>query len=341
MLMRCLQLCFLLLATNVVCSMKFRSEKVNYIYEKALQHIADRKRLQKLEVGVFAFQRIPSNTCDIIVKARYGELNKYDKVYMDAKSELHSRSTHEFTSQMEKIDKKLASLLEKYDLQQAVYAFREKMKHKNEAIASHNRKFPSELERFTDERLQQLWETARNGKFSEAELIALHGELKDAERKTKIYHDAVEDLNRVPLENSIHFDDHEALDVKRAQLKATHRDMSDHIDQLHQKIRNESASIFENDRVKRLWKAAQLNGNFSEKDLAIMKEELQHFDKQLRKVAFHKQELDARREERQKQGKMTLHAVEDLELEAKHEKIERKLRKMEKYLDAKARHVEL
>ncbi|WKY10410.1 hypothetical protein Q1695_002622 [Nippostrongylus brasiliensis] len=319
MLMRCLQLCFLLLATNVVCSMKFRSEKVNYIYEKALQHIADRKRLQKLE----------------------GELNKYDKVYMDAKSELHSQSTHEFTSQMEKIDKKLASLLEKYDLQQAVYAFREKMKHKNEAIASHNRKFSSELERFTDERLQQLWETAKNGKFSEAELIALHGELKDAERKTKIYHDAVQELNRVPLENSIHFDDHEALDVKRAQLKATHRDMSDHIDQLHQKIRNESASIFENDRVKRLWKAAQLNGNFSEKDLAIMKEELQHFDKQLRKVAFHKQELDARREERQKQGKMTLHAVEDLELEAKHEKIERKLRKMEKYLDAKARHVEL
>lgn len=52
-------------------------------------------------------------------------------------------------------------------------------------------------------------------------------------------------------------------------------------------------------------------------------------------------ELDARREERQKQGKMALHAVEDVELEAKHEKMERKLRKMEKYLVAKTQHVEL
>ncbi|PIO77626.1 Alpha-2-macroglobulin RAP protein [Teladorsagia circumcincta] len=259
-------------------SSKFRSEKINYIYEKALQHIADRKRLQKLE----------------------GELNNYDNVYMDTKATHKSRSAEEFASQMEKIDKKLVTLLEKYDLQQAVHAFKEKMKHKNEPTTRAHHSEVTELEGFEDERLHQLWETARNGKFSEAELIALHGELKDAERKTRVYDDTLQQLNKVPMENSIHFDDHPSLDKK-----------------------------------------AQMNGNFSQKDLDIMKDELLHFDIQLKKIAFHKKELDARREERQKQGKMTLHAVEDVELEAKHEKMERKLRKLEKYLDSKIRHSEL
>ncbi|KAK6054052.1 Alpha-2-macroglobulin RAP protein [Cooperia oncophora] len=260
---------------------------------------------------------------------------------MDTKSVHKSRSAQEYTSQMEKIDKKLVALLEKYDLQQAVHAFKEKMKHKNEPSRGADHLKVSELEEFDDERLQQLWETAKNGKFSDTELIALHGELKDAERKTRMYGDALQEMNKVPMENSIHFDEHESLDSKKAQLKKIHRDMSDHIDQLHQKINEDNKSPFENDRVRRLWKTAQMNGNFSQKDLDIMKDELLHFDVQLKKIAFHKKELDARREERQKQGKMTLHAVEDVELEAKHEKMERKLRKLEKYLDSKVRHSEL
>ncbi|KIH62742.1 Alpha-2-macroglobulin RAP protein [Ancylostoma duodenale] len=165
----------------------------------------------------------------------------------------------------------------------------------------------------------------------------------------------------VPVENSLHFDESSSVDEKvccvesvfhllrcnllvlhqRVLLKKAHREMSDHLEQLHQKIHAENASPFENERVKRLWKAAQSNGNFSEHDLNVMKDELMHFDKQLKKMDFHKKELEARRAERQKQGKMLLHAVEDVELEARHEKMDRKLRKMEKYLETKARHVEL
>ncbi|VDO40801.1 unnamed protein product [Haemonchus placei] len=319
MLIRWLEVCILFAEILPLMSSKFRSEKINYIYEKALQHIADRKRLQKLE----------------------GELSNYDNVYMDTKAVHKSRSADEFNSQMEKIDKKLVTLLEKYDLQQAIYAFKEKMKHKNEFIESTDHPKVTDLAAFDDERLQQLWETAKNGKFSDIELIALHSELKDAERKTRLYDDTLQQMNKVPMENSIHFDDHHSLDVKKAQLKKVHRDMSEHIDQLHQKIHENTKSPFENDRVRRLWKSAQMNGNFSQKDLDIMKDELLHFDTQLKKIAFHKKELDARREERKKQGKMTLHAVEDLELEAKHEKMERKLRKLEKYLDSKIQHSEL
>ncbi|RCN23842.1 hypothetical protein ANCCAN_30469 [Ancylostoma caninum] len=93
----------LLLEVPQCHSFTFRSEKINYIYEKALQHIADRQRLQRLE----------------------GELNTYDKVYMDTKSDYTSHSPQEFSKQIEKIDNKLALLLEKYDLQQAIHAFKE------------------------------------------------------------------------------------------------------------------------------------------------------------------------------------------------------------------------
>ncbi|EYC39335.1 hypothetical protein Y032_0662g1293 [Ancylostoma ceylanicum] len=309
----------LLLEVPQCFSFTFRSEKINYIYEKALQHIADRQRLQRLE----------------------GELTTYDKVYMDTKTDYTSHSPQEFSKQIEKIDNKLALLLEKYDLQQTIHAFKEKMKHKIEPGRSGSTKWSNELEAFKDERLQKLWEKAKSGMFSESELITLHKELKDAERKTKIYDDALREMNRVPVENSLHFDESSSVDEKRVLLKKAHREMSDHLEQLHQKIHAENASPFENERVRRLWKAAQSNGNFSEHDLNVMKDELMHFDKQLKKMDFHKKELEARRAERQKQGKMLLHAVEDVELEAKHEKMDRKLRKMEKYLETKTRHVEL
>ncbi|KHJ94898.1 Alpha-2-macroglobulin RAP protein [Oesophagostomum dentatum] len=287
------------------------------------------------------------------------ELSTYDKIYMDTKTAYKSHSPQEYSNQIGKIDNKLALLLEKYDLHQAVHAFKEKMKHKNEPHLYDAGMRTQELGNFSDERLQKLWEKAKGGMFSESELIiphysifcptmlllmkeflALHKELKDAEKKTRIYHDALQEMNRA-IENSIHYDESSSVDDKRASLKKAHREMSDHIEKLHQKIHEDSGTPFENERVKRLWKAAQSNGNFSEHDLSVMKDELLHFDKQLKKMAFHKKELEARRAEREKQGKMLLHAVEDVELEAKHEKMDRKLRKMEKYLEAKTRHVEL
>ncbi|EPB66093.1 Alpha-2-macroglobulin RAP protein, partial [Ancylostoma ceylanicum] len=184
-----------------------------------------------------------------------GELTTYDKVYMDTKTDYTSHSPQEFSKQIEKIDNKLALLLEKYDLQQTIHAFKEKMKHKIEPGRSGSTKWSNELEAFKDERLQKLWEKAKSGMFSESELITLHKELKDAERKTKIYDDALREMNRVPVENSLHFDESSSVDEKRVLLKKAHREMSDHLEQLHQKIHAENASPFENERVRRLWKA--------------------------------------------------------------------------------------
>ncbi|VDM54174.1 unnamed protein product [Angiostrongylus costaricensis] len=212
MLAKWLRLCIiLLLEVSPLLPYSFRSEKINYIYEKALQHIADRKRLQKLE----------------------GELTSYDKVYMDTKTLPKYRATYELSSQVEKIDRKLATLLEKYDLQEAIYAFKEVVFFS--ALFASTKQSP-ELDRFDDERLQQLWEMAHGGKFSENELrglmcggsfknlifgnitvnlfLAFKKELKDAERKTEIYHDALKTMNKVSIENSIHFDDHQFLDIK-------------------------------------------------------------------------------------------------------------------------------
>lgn len=48
----------------------------------------------------------------------------------------------------------------------------QKMKHKTEASLGESSKWSNELERFTDERLQKLWEKAKSGMFSESELMS-------------------------------------------------------------------------------------------------------------------------------------------------------------------------
>lgn len=50
---------------------------------------------------------------------------------------------------------------------------------------------------------------------------------------------------------------------QRVLLKKAHREMSDHIEELYQKIHADSASPFENERVKRLWKAVTYTSNKS------------------------------------------------------------------------------
>uniref|UniRef100_A0A1I7XP59 Alpha-2-MRAP_C domain-containing protein n=1 Tax=Heterorhabditis bacteriophora TaxID=37862 RepID=A0A1I7XP59_HETBA len=335
----CLSVLIVILClVNECITIKFRSEKVNYIYEKALQHISDRKRLQKLE----------------------DELLSYDKIYMETKSMHLSGSVNDLNKELAKVDEKLINVLEKFGLQQTVQAFKEKMKHRN-SNKEETKNLTIPLETFSDERLQKLWLDAKNSKFSDTELIELYEELKEVERKTARYDDALKEYNKVPVENSLQHTDNTELDDKTAQVKAAHRAMNDHYEQLQNKISNTESSPFKDDKVKKLWKLAQTNRNFSAHDLEVMKDELLHFDKHLKKIALHKvydisrenfcasstilfflqSELDAIRSNNEKEGKTTLQHLENTEMEAKHERMDRKLRKLEKYLEAKVRHSEL
>lgn len=161
----------------------------------------------------------------------------------------------------------------------------QKYKHKNlRQQTEDNEPLPSG--KFQDESLQKLWAQAQNGKFSHEELHVLHGELKEVERKMRVYEDQLEDFKKVPHENSIHHDS-ESLSDKTKKLKAANRALNDHLDEVHKKVISEQYSPFSEPRVKRLWKLAQENEKLSQHDLNTLKDELSHFESQLKKIAFH------------------------------------------------------
>ncbi|CAJ0939698.1 unnamed protein product, partial [Mesorhabditis belari] len=289
---------------------------MSYIYEKAMQKIDDRKRLGKFET----------------------ELEKFDKLYMDTKAK--DGDGHDVRKDFIQLDDKLRSLLEKYELASVLDAFKMKRKLRNEQEMA-NSNLVLSAEKFADPKLQKLWDGALIAKFGPEELTALHGDLKEAERKIAEYHDALQDFNKVPHENSIHFDRDEIIDQKNQRLKDAHKKMSTHLEEVHQRVTNEKYSPFEDTKVKKLWNTAQANANLTAHDLEILQQELLHFEQQIKKLNFHKEELKAIREITEHTGKATVQNLEHGELEAKHERMSRKLKKLETYIEGKVRHSEL
>ncbi|CAJ0582853.1 unnamed protein product, partial [Mesorhabditis spiculigera] len=295
---------------------KYRAEKMAYIYEKALQKIDDKKRLRKLE----------------------DELQSFDKIYMDTKAK--EGGGEDVRKDHAKIDEKLRTMLEKYDLASVLDAFKMKRKLRNEMqMTDANSVLASE--KFTDPKLQRLWDAALTGKFGSEELLVLHADLKEAERKIAEYHDALEDFNKIPVENSIHFDDDDALIAKNRRLKDAHRRMNEHLDDVHQKVTMEKYSPFVDPKVQKLWSTAQGNANLTAHDLEILQQELSHFEQQMKKLKFHKEELESVRTMAEESGKATIQNLEHGELEAKHERMARKLKKLETFIESKVRHSEL
>ena len=116
---------------------------------------------------------------------------------------------------------------------------------------------------------------------------SLHEELKEVERKMRVYEDQLEDFKKVPHENSIHHDI-EAIGDKTKKLKVANKALNDHLDEVHRKVTSEEYSPFSEPRVKRLWKLAQENEKLSQHELNVLKDELSHFESQLKKIEFHK-----------------------------------------------------
>lgn len=69
--------------------------------------------------------------------------------------------------------------------------------------------------------------------------------------------------------------------------------------------------------------------------------ELSHFDKRLEKMKHHVEELEAVKKEQEKLGKLSLLEEDVNSLEEENQRLQRKLRKLENYLETKIVHTEL
>ncbi|TKR86355.1 hypothetical protein L596_010962 [Steinernema carpocapsae] len=242
-------------------------EKLNYVWSKALQHLQDTPRREKL----------------------MNELETFDKVYLGAKEQDHHGKTK---SEMGTIDRKLELLLERYDLPKALEAFKRKFKSVNEHFYSSENDSILKNEAFEDPRLEKLWVAAKSADFSDGQLRALYQELK------------VHEQNQGEYEEGLHDHDHredndvrnEANGERAAALKEANKGLEENIEHLHNKIVKLKESAFENRKVQELWNTALSNRQFRPEELESIRVELKHFEKQLAKIEFHKEELGIARE---------------------------------------------
>ncbi|VDM98869.1 unnamed protein product [Thelazia callipaeda] len=291
----------------------FRIKKLNFVWSKAVHHLSDKSLIKQLK----------------------NELDKFDSLYLSAKAGTIKNSK----MSIEDLDNKLEKLLEKYGLESALTAYLKKYKWQNEEeMKKANSILPSE--KFTDLKLQKLWHAALNSKFSEAALKALHKELKDHERKMKLYDQKVQEFNRMS-DNTLLEDNFERNDQLSRDLKEYYKSITDSYDKLHQKIAQVSHKVFNNEKVENLWQLALQNPNFTASELESIRVELRHFDGHLDKLKYHNEELEAAKEKQKKLGKINVFDDDVSSFEQENKRLSRKLKKLGNYLEEKIIHSEL
>ncbi|KAL3985826.1 Alpha-2-macroglobulin RAP C-terminal domain family protein [Acanthocheilonema viteae] len=289
---------------NTWMDVSFRISKLNFIWSKAMHHLSDKD-----------------------------ELDKFDSLYLSAKA----RSIKNEKLVLEEVDNKLVQLLEKYGLESAVDAYMKKYKWRNE---EQNENTILSSEKFKDPKLQKLWHAAQNSRFSKTALKTLHKELKDHEQKMELYEQKVKLFNEFN-DNTLNENPFEISDKLNRELKVHHNDIMDSYDKLHQKVAQASQKIFSSEKVENLWNLAMQNPNFTTSELESLRVELDHFDKRLEKMKYHDEELKLVKKQQEKLGKLNVFDEDVSSLEEENKRLQRKLRKLENYLETKIVHTEL
>ncbi|MCP9264618.1 Alpha-2-macroglobulin receptor-associated protein [Dirofilaria immitis] len=191
----------------------FRTNKLNFVWSKAVHHLSDKALIKRLK----------------------DELDKFDLLYLSVKPA--NIKTRSWCWKRWTISLYNSSRSMKYK-----WRNEEEVKEENSVLS---------LKNFNDPKLQKLWHVARNSRFSKAALEVLHKELKDHEQKLKQYEQKVQlfsEFNGNTLtENSF-----EMNDRLNRELKVNNNDILDSYDKLHQKAlqnSNLTASEMESIRI--------------------------------------------------------------------------------------------
>lgn len=152
---------------------------------------------------------------------------------------------------------------------------------------------------FKDKKLDRLWQKAQQQYFDDDEMTLLKEEFRKYESRLSDYDSQVE---RVALEeqkirdklekrrNSIDSISEDYPTEHLRHLKEKHRDLKRHLNALEDQVlrrqpAHEREAHFDEPRVAKLWKLATKVG-FDGEELGELREELQHFESRLKKVAY-------------------------------------------------------
>ncbi|VDD94755.1 unnamed protein product [Enterobius vermicularis] len=289
----------------------FRTAKMNFIWLKATHHLTDKSVLK-------------------LVKK---ELDRFDGLYLSAKE----RSLKSGRNDMHEVDRKLEEAMKKFNLDEVVAAYNRKVKWKDQdGRRSSNTVLGSE--KFAVKKLNKLWQAALSGTFTEYQLKTFRKELKDYEKKEEQYHALLQKFRTIPHENAVDDQDDSERAALNQQLKNISRELTNDYEKFHGKIFGTVKSSFRNEEVDALWRMAVLDSNFNESELESIRNELVHFDKHMDRLRYQEEELQSAK---QVEGKKDVYEENLEEFEAEFLRLKRKLKRLEKQLETRIRHVEL
>uniref|UniRef100_A0AC34RNF3 Alpha-2-macroglobulin RAP C-terminal domain-containing protein n=1 Tax=Panagrolaimus sp. JU765 TaxID=591449 RepID=A0AC34RNF3_9BILA len=300
----------------VLCAenVKFRMEKLNYIWSKVDQKLMEPKRLEKLKI----------------------DLQRFDKLYISEKQDGEHQKKK--SGSLTEIDQKLEQLLDRYDLEGALKAFKIKYKYEKSKIYAEESELNSVKKQtstaFNDKRLIKLWERAK------ADEDLLSEELDDFFDRAKLLDDEVakynELLNGHKEQRSNHIDVDEEHDKTAVKLKKLNQFIEKELQDLNDILTGAQENPFHEKKARKLWAKVSSMKTLGEEELKSFKEDIRQFEKQLIRVDHHKKIIeDAKKvsasQFKDKEGAFHDEQIADLQVDQ--EKLERKAKKLESWIN--------
>ncbi|XP_060602826.1 alpha-2-macroglobulin receptor-associated protein-like [Ruditapes philippinarum] len=192
-----------------------------------------------------------------------------------------------------------------------------------------------------DEKLKELLKRARKEGFTDTEMQLLKEELGHHQLKLDEYFSLKQEYEALEekVDNSLdNLDEQEKvwseLAKKKQEMKDKHKDYREGLERLKGKVtdKDNSAAVFEDPRVYKLWALAQKTG-MSKEELDSVRKELTHFENRIRKAEYIQNELEKAEEKRKSGGQLDTRQHEELKQKA--EQFNKKVDKYHKDLESK------
>ncbi|KAI6189587.1 hypothetical protein M3Y97_00024500 [Aphelenchoides bicaudatus] len=298
----------LLLSCEAKFDPKFRMEKVNFVWSKAVHHIKDQNVITKLQK----------------------DLANFDILYLTVKQD---GEHHKQAKNLAEIDRKLETMLKRYDLEETIHAFKMKYKKDEGKVEIKQESSDNKLDtQFSDKRVVALWDSIKDSTdILNEELEALHRQLIQQDNRC---HDYAELLahHKQTSDNHVHsHDEHEDTSVR---VKELNQEIEDTFERLRTRIDEIQENPFKNSKVRQLWDKARQSKRLIPNELDVIKSELKHLDRHWDKMNYHNEHLTEHEHNLKSMGHDG--ADEDsLKMREYQDKLQRKLKKLEAYLEDK------
>lgn len=197
-----------------------------------------------------------------------------------------------------------------------------------------NEILPDKNTEFNNPKLDTLWKSAAQSGFSESELETLKVELNHHQEKVDELNVLLDDVdvrllsNKILQEAPMRASDF-GEEPKNKEVNNLKEALNKNLDRLQTKVKGNVTSFTEN-RVINLWSRA-LKGNFTENELASLKEELSHFQKKIEKHNWIRGQVEMIEADHQ-QGK-TFEADHHKEMKRRDTEMYRKIKKLGSHLE--------